>query len=213
MVEAGLLKGVWNSLRSIIQYTWKWAHPPKIGFRLAPPNLLEVVRPYAYRGRVLEELGEPHHVWRGASEDSYRFSDALLQIRYSKDDYIDSVTLVALTLRWPHRFTIHPLTFKLGRENYEKVCRDIPVVVSRDFSSKFMTYWKTEYFGFPGSYLHFSFASISAATWPPVKATGVEVEERKDDVFLLKNANIKFNAVAISIDAPEVFPFTWSSFQ
>ncbi|KPC52009.1 hypothetical protein [Amantichitinum ursilacus] len=211
--EWPLIKSVSNALKGPLSYLRKKLWPPKIGYQLAPSNLLEVVRPYAYKGKIKELLGEPHH--KAAGVESYRFADALLQIMYEDDEDIRSVTFVGINPWWPHRFRIHPLSLTLNRSTFADGCGSDALELEKDQSSKFTLYWKTEYFGFPGNYLHFSFGLLEAATWPPTTwDTRPQPDIAGTDMkWILRNpSSVRFNAIAIT-KKEEGFPFIWSAFQ
>ncbi|KVN99195.1 hypothetical protein WJ70_05980 [Burkholderia ubonensis] len=179
---------------------------------MTPSNLLELVRPYSNYGKVVELLGEPHHAWK--AQASYRFADSLLQIERDDDNVVTAVTLATLKPRWPHRFRVHPLEFVLGRDTFRDVFPDGEIALSHNGSSKFNIYSKTGYFGFPGSYLHFSFGIVEAATWPPLRwQHDAEIVNSGEIRTLANPEQVKFNIVSVTIDEPEFLPFTWSSFQ
>ncbi|OMQ78005.1 hypothetical protein [Burkholderia pseudomallei] len=208
----GAAKGLGSVAKSAFGYARKRFFPPKVGYQLTPSNLLEVVRPFSNYRKALELLGEPHHVWN--AQASYRFADSLLQIEHDANDVITAVTLATLKLRWPHRFRVHPLGFMLGKNTFRDVFPEGEIALSHIGSSKFNIYSKTEYFGFPGSYLHFSFGIVEAATWPPLLwQRDAEIVQNGEARTLTNPERVKFNIVALTIDEPEFFPFTWSAFQ
>ncbi|MFM0727655.1 hypothetical protein PQQ53_28685 [Paraburkholderia strydomiana] len=208
----GAAKGLGGFAKSAFGYARKRFFPPKVGYQLTPSNLLEVVRPFSNYGKVAELLGEPHHVWK--AQASYRFADSLLQIERDDDNVITAVTLATLKPRWPHRFRVHPLEFVLGRDTFRDVFPEGEIVLSHNGSSKFNIYSKTGYFGFPGSYLHFSFGIVEAATWPPLRwQRDAEIVNSNEARTLANPERVKFNIVSVTIDEPEFLPFTWSSFQ
>lgn len=207
-VGLGLIKSVFNGVVEAVKYALKRWFPPKIGFALIPSNILEVIHPYTNQGKVVELLGAPHH--KDRNQVTYRFSNAFLQILYDETGAVDTVTVAALRTRWPNRTNIHPLSFKLNKNTMADVSEARPMVLKRDGSSKFNVYWRSEYFGFPGSYNYFSFGVIEAATWPGLTMPP-SVEYSWDDSILQRPEKVRFNIVAVSRDEPEFFPFTWSS--
>ena len=211
MYTAG--KGLIPVARGAWSYIRKWVRPPKIGYQLAPSNILEVVRPYANRKKIVELLGHPHHEWRERA--SYRFDDALMQVIYDESDMVDTVVLAALSLRWPHRFKVHPLNLKVGASTFYDACESDSVELRQDQSSKFTTFWIERDFGFPGNNHSFSFALVGAATYPPLDwGHRRSFPDWEGERWMMKDTRaVKFNAIAISRKEGELFPFSWEAFQ
>jgi len=214
-VFLGVAKGAW----AFAKFVWRKFFPSKVGYPLAPSNILEVIGPYIYREKVIELLGQPHSSYGGTV--GYRFANALLQVNY-EGDAVDSVVLVAISLRWPNRFRVFPLEFEIGSSTYAEVCTlndDGTINLQVDHSSKFYTRWKQEYFGFPGRYMHYGFAMIEAAVYPAVKMPkgdiehGMETEGEVRRDRLINPGEARFNAVMVSRSEKEYFQFTWNVFS
>lgn len=203
----------------ILKFGWRKLFPPKLGYPLAPSNLLEVITPFVYREKVLEVLGQPHSFYNNTA--GYRFGNALLQVNYDNDT-VESVVLVATRLWWPNRFRVFPLNLKIGASSFADACELAPdgtIKMQIDNSSKFYTRWKREYFGFGGRYMNYSFAMIEAATYPMVVMPKGDVdfgpepepEARRDTLRNPKQT--RFNAVMVSRSENESFDFSWSIFS
>lgn len=207
----GLIKVVWNFFEGV----YRRFFPKKYGYTVAPSNILEVIQPYTSKGKVLELLGRPHSADNVC--DSYRFKNALLQIRYDDNESIDAVVLGSLSLRWPNRFRIFPLDYVLGATKYADVrWSENDEMMSKEMSSKFFSVSRTSYFGFPGRYLYFTFSSISAATYPQL---GIDVffHDRDNNESLeycspTPYADQRFNLVTISRNDDGMM-FSWAEFM
>ncbi|MFC4278473.1 hypothetical protein [Achromobacter aloeverae] len=202
---------------TLFQLVYRRIVPPKFGYRIAPSDILEVISPFTYLGKVIELLGQPHQTFDTDEGRvlAYRFRNALLQINVKMESVV-SVALVSLRLRWPNRFKVFPLGLQLGRDTFESVYK-IKGETSRRFrtdnSSKFFTYSQKTWFGFPGRYFNFHFAAMEAATYPPIRMPEVKFERVEDFYSTLLEAKAKFNAVAITRDEDETFPFSWEYFS
>ncbi|WP_250519630.1 hypothetical protein [Caballeronia sp. NCTM1] len=204
-------------IKATVQYFWRKWFPPKLGYRMAPSNLLEVICPYVYEGKVLEVLGQPHE--RHDERSAYRFVNALLQIDYEGES-VKRVALVSLRLRWPNRFRVFPLAHKLGEATFADACERSgkrEIELRTDFSSKFFCLWNERFYGYPGRYLYYSFALLSAATYPVIEMPAADYEAI-DAGHIERGARLltetaKFNAVMISRDEGENFSFDFTLFN
>lgn len=196
----------------------KW-WPPKFGYKLAHSNILEIIGPYVPKEKVIEILGHPHRVENGSV--GYRFANALLQINY-KDDWIESVAIVSLKMRWPNRLTVFPFDFKIGATTFEEIreygeMEKSPMKMEVDFSSKFYCLSYESYFGHPGRYFHYNFALFSGATYPQVNVPEAKYRSRDEHDFYgpvdLLDTSAKFNGVCISINEKEGFQFSFQLFN
>ncbi len=203
---------------NVVQFLWKKFFPPKLGYRMAPKNLLEVIGPTTSRRKVEELLGAPHYMTEQIS--AYRFANALLQVQYDGDS-VFVVCLASLSLRWPNRFTVFPLPFVLGKTTvqdlYEASPED-PKSLLLEFSTKFFVQWRSYYFGFPGRYFYYTFGVMEAATYPALSPPPIETEKCEDEqdtnLVRVKNPNsTRFNVVCISRAEIEAFPLDWSNFS
>jgi hypothetical protein len=204
---------------SLVKFAWRRFFPRKVGYPLAPSNILEVIGPYVYREKVIELLGQPHSSYGGTV--GYRFANALLQVNY-EGDAVYSVALVATSLRWPNRFQVFPLEIKIGSATFADVCTlddDGTLALRADHSSKFYAHWRQEYFGFPGRYMHYGFAMLEAAVYPAVKRPegnvefGAAIQDEARRNRLINPKETRFNAVVVSRSEEDHFQFTWSIFS
>lgn len=194
---------VFGAIKDIWTYFQKRWWPPKYGYRLAYSNILEVVKPYTYRPKVVELLGQPHEC--NGSRTGYRFSNAFLQVNYAEDS-VESVALVLLRPRWPNRFKIHPMNLTLGASTFKDACsHDIQggaLKMKVNNSSKFYCLWNEQYFGNRGRYLYYSFALLEADTFPTISmppADYVAVDPgHVEHGAVLQDSSRKFNAIWIS---------------
>jgi hypothetical protein len=205
-------------LKDLTSYIWRKWWPPKFGYKLAHSNVLEVIRPYVHKGKVIELLGQPHEVEHGRA--GYRFSNALLQVNY-EEDVVQSVALVSLKMRWPNRFKIFPLAFVMGSSTFAEVCQGIqgtiPIELQVNFSSKFFCVWGEQYFGNFGRYFYYSFALLSADTYPVVEMPhaiyeAIEPGQIQNGAHL-KSTDSRFNAIAISRNENDTFCFDFTLFN
>lgn len=203
---------------SLLTMVYRRFFPTKYGYKVAPTNILEVISPFTYEGKVFEILGQPHakQIRPDMTCLAYRFTNALLQVNVV-DDYVDSVSLVSLNLRWPNRFTIFPLNLKLGKHKFADALRmagETSDVLSLDASTKFYIGSCKCYYGFPGRYRYYHFASVSAACFPPIPEPATDIERLSDSEGRLKNlSTAAFNGVAICRRENDHFPFEWSYFM
>ncbi|CAB3764397.1 hypothetical protein [Paraburkholderia solisilvae] len=204
-------------VKAAITYFWRKWFPPRLGYRMAPSNILEIIGPYVHEPKVIEVLGQPHE--RHNQSAAYRFANALLQVNYD-GDFVESVALVSLRLTWPNRFQIFPFRFKLGSSRFSDTCEidengDLDLRVN--FSTKFFCLWNTQYFGHPGRYLYYSFALLEAATYPLVRMpkAAYEAAERLhiERGAKLRTVDSKFNAVMVSTKEDELFAFDFTMFN
>jgi len=206
-----------NPAKDLVLYLKKKWFPPKIGYQMAPSNILEIIGPYVHHKKVEELLGFPHEIQSGRA--AYRFANALLQINYDGDS-IKSVTLVTLRLRWPNRFRIFPFDYEIGKSKFSDIFETSSqgaIDCKLDYSSKFFCLWKQEYFGHPGRYFYYSFSLLSAATYPTIEMPEATYEAiTQDHIELgvrLTTIDSKFNAITISTDEEELFGFDFTLFN
>lgn len=204
---------------SLGKMLWRKLFPPKVGYTMAPSNLLEVISPGTCRAKVEEILGAPHCDTRGGA--AYRFANALLQLEYA-DDAVELVCLATLRTRWPNRFDVFPLGLKLGVVTFKDLFNAHPKDPTHlfiDNSSKFFVHWRSYYFGHPGRYFHFAFGSIAAATYPALDVPEVDSNTLNDGsnrqprtAALSKPEEVRCNVVCIGRTEHETFPFSWQLF-
>ncbi|MBF6990778.1 hypothetical protein [Cupriavidus sp. IK-TO18] len=204
-------------VKAAVLYFWRQWFPRRLGYQMAPKNILELIGPYVHRRKVIELLGHPHEYESGRA--AYRFANALLQINYDGAS-VANVVLVSLRMAWPNRFEIFPFDFRLGASTFSDVCELQPngnLEMKVDSSTKFYTLWKEEYFGHSGRYHSYYFALLSAAVFPGVEMPPADYDrcdtEPWDQAILRNPGRAKFNAVMISKDNDELFAFDFTMFN
>ena len=205
---------------AILFFKKKW-WPPKFGYGLAHSNILEIIGPYVPKDKVIELLGQPHRIQEKSC--AYRFENALLQVNYDKDfDFVESVALVSVKMRWPNRLQIFPFDFTIGASSFEEIREygeeaKSPIKMDVEFSSKYYCLSCECFYGHPGRYFYYNFALFAAATFPSVempeaKYESIDENEMYGPAYLL-STDSKFNGVCISTKEGGGFAFSFQMFN
>jgi len=202
---------------SLARMLYRRFFPPKYGHKVAPRNLLEVIGPHTYEGKVFEILGQPdgHSATDGRRVLAYRFSNALLQVDLV-DHQVETVALAAPKLRWPNRFEVFPFGLRMGRDSYGDIFalapEDEPRLFQHEFGARHSLFSKAFYFAYSGRYLNYHFACINAPTYPRIEYEPEGFEWDENGSPTLRDDMTKFNAVAITARDVAAFPFRWEHF-
>lgn len=164
---------VWRALSSV----WGRFQRPSYQLKRAPENIFLHLRPHTSLATAREILGTPIREY--ANRQSFRFSDAFIQIGVTEDKAISYVCLVIPRVTRRTTFRVYPLHFVLGKSTMKDASWGEEPSYEFDNSSKHWQVWTKQYFGYYGNYLHYAFGVLGA---PNVTETPIRWNKGEDNV-------------------------------
>jgi hypothetical protein len=149
-----IAKTIASPIAKVASYAYAKLRRPSVGYRRAPKNLFEHVKPGTSLAKMKEVLGTPNQ----ESDGQYRyvFAEACVQVDCADGVSIDSVSVgLCGVTRW-NRFQIWPIhDLILGKTTFLSIIESSDEVTF-DSSSKFFHFYVVKYYGFPGLYWNYA---------------------------------------------------------